>query len=145
MPSQSGIRFGQRKQSGQSDTAQLIQINSYLKKRWHLDFKREWYVGFDLNDRIVSIVNTVPKGTKYKWKNPDLLYMGKHGMIIIEVDGKVHDRKMLDTWKRNALYLSNGIKLIVLNISEISHSGKTLYEKLDCDLDKILGGLCAKH
>ncbi|MFM7796491.1 MAG: hypothetical protein ACKO7N_06990, partial [Candidatus Nitrosotenuis sp.] len=67
------------------------------------------------------------------------------GMIIIEVDGKVHDRKMLDTWKRNTLYLSNGIKLIVLNISEINQSGKTLFEKLDCDMDKILGGLCAKH
>ncbi|MFM7796182.1 MAG: hypothetical protein ACKO7N_05395, partial [Candidatus Nitrosotenuis sp.] len=87
MPSQSGIRYGQRKQSGQSDTTQLIQIKSYLKKRWHLDFKREWYVGFDSNERIISIVNKVPKGTKYKWKNPDLLHMGKHGMIIIEVDG----------------------------------------------------------
>ena len=144
MPSQSGIRYGQRKQSGQSDTQQLIQIKSYLKKRWHLDFKREWYIGFE-NDKLITIVERVPKGTQFKWKNPDLLYMGKYGMIIIEVDGTVHDRKMLDTWKRNELYKSNGIKLVVLNLAEIKASGKTIYDKLDCDLDRMLGGLCAKH
>lgn len=146
MKSQSGIRYGQKKQSGQSDTHQLISIKSYLKKRWHLDFKREWYVGFDpVSLNIVAILDKVPKGTQIKWKNPDLIHIGKHGVIIIEVDGAVHDRKMLDTWKRNELYKINGVKLVVLNLAEIKASGKTIYEKLDCDLDKILGGTCAKH
>ena len=142
---QSGIRFGQRKQKGQSDTEQLIGVRNYLKRRWHLDFKREWYLGFTQEDRLTMIMECVPKGTQFKWKNPDLLYIGKFGMIIIEVDGAVHDRKVLDTWKRNELYISNGIKLIVLNLASIKASGKTLFQTLDCDLDRILGGLCAKH
>ena len=46
-------------------------------------FKREWYLGFDTNDRIIAIIDKVPKGTKYKWKNPDLLYIGKEGLMIL--------------------------------------------------------------
>ena len=108
-------------------------------------FKREWYLGFDTNDRIIAIIDKVPKGTKYKWKNPDLLYIGKEGLIIIEVDGKVHDRKMLKTWERNDLYKDAGAKLIVLNIEEIKSSGKSIYKTLDCRMREILGGDCAEH
>ena len=31
---QSGIAYGQKKQQGQSDTEQLIQIASYIRKSW---------------------------------------------------------------------------------------------------------------
>ena len=142
----SGIRHGQRtKQKGQSDLHQLIDLKLYLKRRWHMVFKREWYLGFDTNDRIIAIIDKVPKGTKYKWKNPDLLYIGKEGLIIIEVDGKVHDRKMLKTWERNDLYKDAGAKLIVLNIEEIKSSGKSIYKTLDCRMREILGGDCAEH
>jgi hypothetical protein len=104
-----------------------------------LPFKREWYLGFGSEDNLVAIMECVPKGTHYRWKNPDLLYMGKYGMIIIEVDGAVHDRKVSTTEKRNDLYLSNRIKLIVLNLRDIKANGKTLNEALDEKMRRILG------
>ena len=43
---QSGISYGQKKQYGQSDTAQLIAIASYLRKKYKVKVKREAYLIF---------------------------------------------------------------------------------------------------
>ena len=144
----SGIRHGQRvKQKGQSDTADLICLENFLKKRFHIKFYREWYVGFDKEyGNLLRITDKVGKNEsrRFRWKNPDLLSFGsKYGVIIVELDGSVHDRKVAKTEERNELFRGAGIKLIVLNISDIKASGQTIEKRLECEMLKLIGnGQC---
>jgi len=144
----SGIAFGQRtKQKGQSDTDQLVALKRFLKDRFDMDFKREWYVGFEQEQNyLCRIAEEVGRNEsrKFIWKNPDLLCIDrKYGLIIIELDGAVHDRKVRKTQERNKLFTGAGIKLIVLNISDIKESGKTIKEACECEMLKLIGhGQC---
>lgn len=136
---QSGIAFGQRtKQKGQSDLQQLIMLKQFLKQRFHMDFKREWYVGFDREyGNLYRISESVGKQelSKFKWKNPDLICIhNEYGIIIVELDGAVHDRKVQKTIERNELFRGAGIKLVVLNIADIKEVGETIIERLESDM-----------
>jgi hypothetical protein len=141
---QSGIAFGQSKQKGQSDTSLLIQLANYLNKRWHIQFKREWYVGFDKMDgRVQRITEFVTKEgcEQFAWRNPDLLCIHKQrGLVIIEVDGSVHDRQGAKTDRRNEQYRKAGVHLIIINLREIKNSGKSIEEDLDWKMTKLLQG-----
>jgi hypothetical protein len=45
---QSGIAYGQKNlQRGANDTSILISLKTFLRQEFQLEFKREWYVGFD--------------------------------------------------------------------------------------------------
>jgi hypothetical protein len=45
---QSGIAYGQKNlQRGANDTTILISLKTFLRQEFQLEFKREWYVGFD--------------------------------------------------------------------------------------------------
>ena len=141
---QSGIAFGQRtKQKGQSDTDQLIALKRFIKDRFHMDFKREWYIGFDLEYSYITKISKevgIKEVKRFRWKNPDLLFISrKYGLIIIELDGAVHDIKVKKTDDRNKLFKDAGIKLIVLNIADIKHKKKTLKEILEKEMMKIVG------
>jgi hypothetical protein len=141
---QSGIAFGQRNQRGQSDTAQLIKIAKYIKDRWHLQFKREWYVGFDRETggvrRIVESVNR-SEASSFKWRNPDLLHIHKSvGLIIIEIDGSIHDKKTDETERRNKQYVEGYCKLIVINLKDIRFANRTVEEEIDWKMMKLLSG-----
>ena len=130
---QSGISYGQKKQEGQTDTPQLIEIASYLRKRYKVKVEREPYLLFK-NGRLSKIIKYVKKkylGDNIEIKNPDLLWIDKYGLWIIEVDGAVHDRKVEKTNKRNNLYLSNHIKLIVVNLAEIKFLKVNIYTYID--------------
>lgn len=133
----SGVRFGQRtKQTGQNDLEKLVRLKKHLKKRWHMDFVREWYIGFK-NEKVGCILDKVYKGMgkRYVWRNPDLLCIHpKFGLIIIELDGKIHDINSEKTSKRNQLYRNSGIHLIVLNEADIKSRDQTIEEALDCEM-----------
>jgi hypothetical protein len=142
---QSGIAFGQRtKQKGQSDLEQLVRLKQFLKQRFHMDFKREWYVGFDREyGNLYRISESVGKQEleRFKWKNPDLLCIDRqYGVIIVELDGAIHDRKVQKTIERNELFRGAGIKLIVLNIADIKESRKTIIEQLEIEMSKLFKG-----
>jgi len=141
---QSGIAFGQRsKQKGQSDLDQLIRLKQFLKGRFHMDFKREWYVGFDREyGHLCRISESVGRQEleRFKWKNPDLLCIDKqYGIIIVELDGAIHDRKVQKTIQRNELFRGAGIKLIVLNIADIKECKETIIGKLESEMLNIVG------
>ena len=141
---QSGIAFGQRtKQKGQSDLDQLIRLKQFLKERFHMDFKREWYVGFDREyGNLYRISESVGRQEleRFRWKNPDLLCVDKqHGVIIVELDGAIHDRKVQKTIQRNELFRGAGIKLIVLNIADIKECQETIIGKLEFEMLNIVG------
>lgn len=146
--SKSGVRYGQRtKQQGQSDIHILITLKEYLRAKWGMNFYREWYVGFTQNGNVKKILQSVSQedAYKYRWRNPDLLCVdAKHGLIVIEVDGKVHDIYTSKTQRRNEMYNTAGIKLVILNLSDIIYSGKSIFEYLDIELGK-LGIYHAEH
>ena len=131
-----------RNQKGQSDTSQLISIVNYIRKRWHLQFKREWYVGFDKRTgQVRRIVESVTRSERadYWWRNPDLLYIHRFsGLIIIEIDGSIHDKKTEATRKRNQQYDNGHIKLIVVNLANLKSTGKTVEEEIDWKMEKLL-------
>ena len=137
---QSGIAYGQKKQYGQSDTAQLIAIASYLRKKYKTKVKREAYLIFNINNKLIKIKDYVTKAdlNDCTAKNPDLLWIDKYGMWIVEVDGAVHDRKVEKTNKRNELFRSNGIKLIVVNLADCKELGINIYEYIDKEVLRLI-------
>lgn len=147
---QSGIAFGQRtKQKGASDLDQLVSLRRFLSDRFHMDFKREWYIGFGKEDGLLyRIDKQVGRNevSRFTWRNPDLLCVSRsHGIIIVELDGAIHDRKVEKTKERNRLFRNAGIKLIVLNIADIRELGKTIKEELECQMLKIMGSGCEEY
>lgn len=139
---QSGIAFGQRtKQTGQSDLYQLIELKTFLNLHLHMQFNREWYVGFDKEYGHLCRINesvSYRERDRFKWKNPDLLYFGDYGIIIVELDGSIHDKKVQKTIERNDLFRGAGIKLIVLNIADIKEMGKTIKKELEHQILRII-------
>jgi len=140
---QSGIAYGQKKQNGQSDTEQLIAIASYLRKKYKVKVKRESYLIFNENDELFTVSDHVKESNvvrTFTIKNPDLLWIDKYGMWIIEVDGAVHDRKVEKTRKRNELFIKNHIKLIVVNLADLKELNRNIYDYIDEQiLEKIRG------
>ena len=137
---QSGIAYGQKKQYGQSDTAQLIAIASYLRKKYKTKVKREAYLIFNINNKLIKIKEYVTKAdlNDCTAKNPDLLWIDKYGMWIVEVDGAVHDRKVEKTNQRNELFRSNNIKLIVVNLSELKELELDIYDYIDSEILRLI-------
>ena len=137
---QSGIAYGQKKQNGQSDTEQLIQIASYLRQKYKVKVKREAYLLFNINNKLKSVKEYVTRAdlNDHHVKNPDLLWIDKYGMWIVEVDGAVHDRKVEKTNKRNELFRSNGIKLIVVNLADCKELGINIYEYIDKEVLRLI-------
>jgi hypothetical protein len=141
---QSGIAYGQKNlQRGANDTTILISLKTFLRQEFLLEFKREWYVGFDKEyGNLCRIAESIGKAElqRFKWKNPDLLCVSNEfGIIIVELDGAIHDRKVQKTVERNVLFRGAGIKLIVLNIADIKEFGETIKDHLSQEMKKIVG------
>jgi|TARA_R110000751_G_scaffold99968_1_gene193555 hypothetical protein len=141
---QSGIAYGQKNlQKGANDTSILISLKTFLRQEFLLEFKREWYVGFDKEyGNLCRIAESIGKAElqRFKWKNPDLLCVSNEfGIIIVELDGAIHDRKVQKTVERNVLFRGAGIKLIVLNIADIKEFGETIKDHLSQEMKKIVG------
>ena len=137
---QSGIAYGQKKQYGQSDTAQLIAIASYLRKKYKTKVKREAYLIFNIDNKLIKIKDYVTKAdlNDCSVKNPDLLWIDKYGMWIVEVDGAVHDRKVEKTLERNRLFRNNNIKLIVVNLADCKELELDIYEYIDNEILRLI-------
>ena len=137
---QSGIAYGQKKQYGQSDTAQLIAIASYLRKKYKTKVKREAYLIFNIDNKLIKIKEYVSKAdlNDCSVKNPDLLWIDKYGMWIVEVDGAVHDRKVEKTLERNRLFRNNNIKLIVVNLADCKELELDIYEYIDNEILRLI-------
>lgn len=141
---QSGISWGQRnKQRGQSDIETLVGIKRYLFKRYKIRWiKIEWYLLFDKEQEKLhkwSESITKEEAKDYIVKNPDIMFWYKTcGLVIIEVDGAVHDRKVSKTVARNKLYRDAHIKLIVVNLADLKELDMTIENYLDKELTRYL-------
>jgi len=136
------MTYRNRNQRGQSDTSQLISIRRYINKRWHMNFRREWFVGFDKETGTVRRITesvAYSEVNRFKWRNPDLLYLSKsRGLIVIEIDGSIHDKKTDKTTRRNKQYVAGHIKLIVINLANVRANHRTLEEVIDWKITKLL-------
>ena len=59
-------------------------------------------------------------------------------MWIIEVDGAVHDRKVKKTNERNELFISNYIKLIVVNLADLKELRINIYDYIDQRIKELI-------
>ena len=141
---QSGISYGQRnKQRGQSDAETLVAVKRYLFKRYKIRWiKIEWYLLFDKEkERLYKWSDSVSKEEvkEYIIKNPDIMIWYKTcGLVIIEIDGAVHDRKVAKTVERNRLYRDANLKLIVINLADIKEKNLSLEDSLDIELQRYI-------
>ena len=107
-----------------------------------MNFKREWYVGFDKETGTVRRITesvAYSEVNRFKWRNPDLLYIHKRrGLIVIEIDGSIHDKKTDKTSRRNKQYVAGHIKLIVINLTNVRATNRTLEEAIDWKMEKLL-------
>ena len=129
----SGIRYGQKKQTRPNDIDLLIEIKQFLTKKG-ISTHLEWYVLFDKEThRSVGGCKTVTKeeAEYYLIKNPDICWIDKNDLHVIEVDGAAHDHYVAKTDIRNQLYRDAGINLVVLNLAEIKDRGMTPTEFLE--------------
>jgi len=139
---QGGINFGQRtKQNAQSDIETLVNVKRYIYKKWKIRWiKIEWYLLFDKEkERLHKWTDSVTKeeAERYIVKNPDIILWYKTcGLVIIEIDGAVHDRKVAKTVERNRLYRDAHMKLIVVNLADIKERKQSVEEYLDQELTK---------
>ena len=139
---QGGINFGQRtKQNAQSDIETLVNVKRYIYKKWKIRWiKVEWYLLFDKEkERLHKWTDSVTKeeAERYIVKNPDIILWYKTcGLVIIEIDGAVHDRKVAKTVERNRLYRDAHMKLIVVNLADLKERKQSVEEYLDQELTK---------
>jgi len=131
----SGIYYGQRnKQRGQSDLETLIKLRNHIFKKWKIRWiKREWYLCFEDEHLIKWTENPTKEDVKqYKIRNPDLLlWSKKFGLLVIEVDGAVHDRKVSKTLERNDQYRKANIKFIVANLADLKFQKQNINDYID--------------
>jgi len=141
MIKQSGINFGQRRQIGATDTELLIEIRQWLLQTYNINARREWYMGFSEMGSLDFVKESVDRQTAFKYRSrircPDLFFTHKqHGMFVIEVDGAIHDVKREKTIERNSQYALAGMKLIVVNLSDLRYYKMSIHDYLIRSLDK---------
>lgn len=56
---------------------------------------------------------------KYKILHPDVIMILNNKMMVLELDGEIHDIKVEKTQMRNQLYESNKIDYVVVNEAEL--------------------------
>jgi len=113
---------GQSHFSYKNDDVDLVEVGQFLRDTFKCKVVREWYVILDKwSGSYIGYSETIPNGfTHHKIKNPDLMIIkDKKIKLIVEIDGGVHDKKFLDTEKRNEEYFLAGLPFIVISKLEI--------------------------
>ena len=109
--------------SYKNDDVELVDIGQFLRDTTNYRVEREWYILFNkMTGEYVSYQETFNGNIKYKPRNPDLILIDKKTnkiVLIIEIDGGVHDKKFADTEERNEEYVMARLPLLTINKLEI--------------------------
>lgn len=126
--------------SYKNDDVELVDIGQFLRETTKYRVEREWYILFNkMTGEYVGYQETLNLdkildqngNIKYKPRNPDLILIDKKTkkiVLIIEIDGSVHDKKFADTEQRNEEYFLAGLPLLVINKLEIE---TTIFDLVD--------------
>ena len=126
--------------SYKNDDVELVDIGQFLRETTKYRVEREWYILFDkMTGKYIGYQETLNLdkildqngNIKYKPRNPDLILINKKTkkiVLIIEIDGSVHDKKFADTEQRNEEYFLAGLPLLTINKLEIE---TTIFDLVD--------------
>jgi very-short-patch-repair endonuclease len=118
--------------SYKNDDVELVDIGQFLRDTTNYRVEREWYILFNkMTGEYVSYQETFNGNIKYKPRNPDLILIDKKTnkiVLIIEIDGGVHDKKFADTEERNEEYIMARLPLLTINKLEIE---TTIFDLVD--------------
>tara|TARA_R110000751_G_scaffold190160_2_gene296022 strand:- start:32 stop:451 length:420 start_codon:yes stop_codon:yes gene_type:complete len=118
--------------SYKNDDVELVDIGQFLRETTNYRVEREWYILFDkMTGEYMGYQETFNGNIKYKPRNPDLILIDKKTkkiVLIIEIDGGVHDKKFADTENRNEEYFLAGLPLLTINKLEIE---TTIFDLVD--------------
>jgi len=118
--------------SYKNDDVELVDIGQFLRDTTKYRVEREWYILFNkMTGEYVSYQETFNGNIKYKPRNPDLILIDKKTnkiVLIIEIDGGVHDKKFADTEERNEEYVMARLPLLTINKLEIE---TTIFDLVD--------------
>ena len=118
--------------SYKNDDVELVDIGQFLRDTTKYRVEREWYILFNkMTGEYVSYQETFNGNIKYKPRNPDLILIDKNTnkiVLIIEIDGGVHDKKFADTEERNEEYVMARLPLLTINKLEIE---TTIFDLVD--------------
>ena len=126
--------------SYKNDDVELVDIGQFLRETTKYRVEREWYILFDkMTGKYIGYQETFNGNIKYKPRNPDLILINKKTkkiVLIIEIDGSVHDKKFADTEQRNEEYFLAGLPLLTINKLEIE---TTIFDLVDKKVREYLG------
>ena len=107
--------------SYKNDDVDLVEVGQFLRDTFNYRVEREWYIVFDKwSGTYKGFTASTVIGFAHKIRNPDLMIIKNNKIkLIIEIDGGIHDKKFLDTEKRNEEYFLAGLPLLVIDKSEI--------------------------
>ncbi len=118
--------------SYKNDDVELVDIGQFLRETTDYRVEREWYVLFDkMTGEYMGYQETFNGNLKYKPRNPDLMLIDKKTkkiILIVEIDGGVHDKKFASTEQRNEEYFFAGLPLLVISKLEIE---TTIFDLVD--------------
>ena len=118
--------------SYKNDDVELVDIGQFLRDTTKYRVEREWYILFNkMTGEYVSYQETFNGNIKYKPRNPDLILIDKNTnkiVLIVEIDGGVHDKKFADTEERNEEYIMARLPLLTINKLEIE---TTIFDLVD--------------
>ena len=127
--------------SYKNDDVELVEVGQFIRDTTKYRVEREWYILFDRKTgKYVGFKETF-SNKQFLYanpKNPDLILIDKKTgklVLIIEIDGGVHDKKFFDTEQRNEDYISAGLPLLVINKLEIE---TTIFDLVYKKLGEIL-------
>ena len=118
--------------SYKNDDVELVDIGQFLRETTDYRVEREWYILFDkMTGEYMGYQETFNGNLKYKPRNPDLILIDKKTkkiILIVEIDGGVHDKKFANTEQRNEEYFFAGLPLLVISKLEIE---TTIFDLVD--------------
>lgn len=126
--------------SFKNDDVDLVTLGQFIRDTTNYRVEREWYIIFDKwSGSYLGYSKNIPKGFVNKVRNPDLIIIDKKTkklLLVIEIDGSIHDKKFFDTEERNEEYFFAGVPLLVISKLEIETS---IFDLVDKRLRERLG------
>lgn len=109
--------------SYKNDERELVEVGQFIRDTTDYRVEREWYILFEKETGFyVGYSKTFNGNPKYKPRNPDLIIINKNTnqlLLVIEIDGSVHDVHISETEERNEEYRYAGVPLLVIDKREI--------------------------
>lgn len=109
--------------SYKNDDVELVELSQFIRDTMPHRVEREWYIFFDkMTGEYLGYKDIVPNYCIHKIRNPDIILINKETkklLLVIEIDGGIHDKKFFETETRNQDYFLAGVPLLVISKLEI--------------------------